>query len=106
MSCLLVKSKYYQKGENMESFAHQTKQKIFAKKLGANCCRNAFFFGLCMALLQKKEELYRIVLPLEEMKDSVVKLIHGSLKKDCKPIQIQKQNEPSFCLTGNRSNNF
>ena len=66
----------------MESFAHQTKQKLFAKKIGANCCRRAFFFGLCTAILQKKTDDYRLLLPLQEMQESVTKMIRDLFKKD------------------------
>ncbi len=66
----------------MESFAHQTKQKLFAKKLGANCCRYAFFLGLCASLLQKKEKSHRILLPLTEMEETITKFIRNYLKKD------------------------
>ena len=74
----------------MESFAHQMKQKIFEKKLGGNCCRNAFFFGLCAALLQKKDDSHRILLPLEEMQEPIVKLIRNLLKKDCQTSRDPK----------------
>ena len=59
----------------MESFAHQTKQKIFEEKLGANCCRRAFFFGNCTALLQNKNGMHRMLLPLEEMQEPTAKII-------------------------------
>ncbi|MBR2952288.1 MAG: DNA-binding protein WhiA [Clostridia bacterium] len=67
----------------MESFAHQIKQKIFDKKLGANCCRRAFFFGLCAALLQKKDDTYQIILPLEDMQEPTAALLRNLFKKDC-----------------------
>ena len=83
MFCSLVKLKFCRKGKSMESFARQTKQKILEKKLGANCCRRAFFFGLCSALLQKKNDAHILLLPLGEMQESTMKTLRDLFNQEC-----------------------
>lgn len=84
----------------MESFARQTKQKVFEKKLGANCCRRAFFYGLCSALLQNKNGVHQMLLPLDEMKEPTVKLLHDLFKKECELGYDRKTKRTSLSFDG------
>ena len=68
----------------MESFAVQTKKRLFAKKLKSSCCRRAFLMGFLSVLLEKSGDEYKIALPFEELKEPLTKMIREQCGRLCR----------------------
>ena len=69
----------------MESFAMQTKKKLYSKQLKGHCCRRAFLFGLFSVLLREKNGEYSMTVPFEEMTEPTVK----SIREQCGRSSVQ-----------------